>query len=98
MATLKQKAMAYTTPETRNIAELPKVSVNIDIETKNGTTNDGESFSYDYALIDNVEYRIPKSVLKQLKAHVEVNPNIEFFAVKKTGTGMQTEYTVIPVQ
>ena len=43
------------------------------------------------------EYRVPKSVLKQLKEQLEVNPKLKFFKVNKTGEGMKTSYTVIPL-
>jgi len=35
--------------------------------------------------------------LKSLKAILEENPNLKDFKVKKSGTGMSTEYTVIPL-
>ena len=101
MASLREEAKKYTPKETRNIAELAKVSVDLDLHQKDGTTTNekGEekSFSYECVEIEGVEYRVPITVKKQLKAHLENNPDLKFFKVIKEGTGKQTEYTVIPL-
>ena len=48
-------------------------------------------------VVDGEKYRVPVSVLMQLKAHLEDNPNLQKFKVKKTGEGLKTEYVVIPI-
>lgn len=97
MAKLKDEANAYESQATKNISELPKVSVDAGVEEKKGMNNEGEEFSYKYIVVDGSQYRVPNSVLKSLKAILEENPNLKYFKVKKTGTGMTTEYTVIPL-
>lgn len=96
MANIKEQAQAYQPPQTKNICELDFVSVNEDIKTKTVGEGTEDQFSYDYIVVDETEYRVPKSVLKQLKAHLEAQPNMEAFSVKKSGSGLGTEYTVIP--
>jgi hypothetical protein len=48
--------------------------------------------------VNGEEYRVPDSVLKALKDNLEVNPKLGWFKVKKTGEGLKTNYTVIPLQ
>ena len=95
--TLKETAQAYESKSVGNISELPKVSVELQIEEREGVNDEGKTFAYKVVIVDGQEYRVPASVLKSLKAILEDNPNIQFFKVKKTGTGMNTEYTVIPL-
>lgn len=98
MANLKEEALNYKAPETKNIAELNKIPVNIDIVEEEFTRQeDGEKFTIFSIEVDGEKYRVPKSVLKQLKAQLEENENLEFFKVKKEGSGMNTEYTVVPL-
>ena len=97
MANLKETAQAYESKATKNIADLPKVSTALSVEDRKGTNEDGKEFSYKVVMIDQEEYRVPASVLKSLKAILEENPNLKDFKVKKSGTGMSTEYTVIPL-
>lgn len=97
MAKLIDEAKAYESHAVGNVADLPKVSTHLEVESRTGTNEEGKEFSYKVIKVDGQEYRIPASVLKSLKAILEDNPNLKEFKVKKTGTGMATEYTVIPL-
>lgn len=95
--TLKDTALAYESKSVGNIADLPKVSTDLKVEDREGTNEEGKTFNYRVVIIEGQEYRVPASVLKNLKAILEDNPNLKSFKVKKTGQGMATEYTVIPL-
>jgi len=95
--TIKEAAQTYEGQSIGNIADLPKVSTELIIEDREGTNDEGKTFSFKVVIVENHEYRIPASVLKSLKAILEDNPNLKEFKVRKTGTGMNTEYTVIPL-
>ncbi len=95
--TIKQAAQAYESHSVGNIADLAKVSTELVIEDREGTNDEGKTFSYKVIMVEEQAYRLPASVLKSLKAILEDNLNLEFFKVKKTGTGLATEYTVIPL-
>ncbi len=96
MAKLSEEALTYTPPTTKNISELKEV--NVAAEVKERTAGEGEtSFTYKYIEVDGEEYRIGASILKQLKAQLEENPKLTKFKVNKEGTGMKTNYTVIPL-
>jgi hypothetical protein len=83
--------------KTRNICELPSVSIDFEVKEDSFTDKEGELVVYKYLHINGEKYRIPKSVLNNLKAILEDNPNLKSFKVRKTGEGMETRYTVIPL-
>ena len=97
MANLKDTAQAYEPPQTLNIADLEVVSVEFDVKTETGKNKDDEEFTYNYIEVEGSKYRVPNSVLTELKTIIEEQPNLKKFRVKKTGSGLQTRYTVIPL-
>lgn len=97
MATLKEEALAYVSAKSKNIAELDRVPVELLMFEASVKTAQGEPFDYKYIELNGEQYRVPNSVLKQLRVFLEELPNLRFFKVKKTGTGLDTEYTVIPL-
>lgn len=95
--TLKDAALTYESQSVGNIADLPKVSTSLIVEDREGTNEEGKTFSYKTIKVENQDYRVPVSVLKSLKAVLEDNPNLKEFKVKKIGTGMATSYQLIPL-
>ena len=95
--TLKEEALAYEPKQIKNISELQSVS--IDLLSENLTFKDDEQkdFTIKVVEINGEKYRVPISVIRDLKVILEDNPKIQTFKVKRTGQGMQTEYTVIPL-
>ncbi len=105
MGTLKEEAAAYVPQQkTKNISELPEVSVNFTLEDdsfevdeiKNGVTVK-KTVNIKVIDVNGEKYRVPASVIEQLKIHLESNPTLEKFKVNASGTGMSTKYTVIPL-
>jgi hypothetical protein len=94
MAKLIDEAKAYEAKaKVNNIAELTTVSTELDVK------EDLEAeFPYKYVQVEGLKYKVPSSVLANLKAILEENPNLKKFKVKRTGEGMDTRYTVIPLQ
>jgi len=99
MASLKDEAIQYEPKVTKNIAELNKIPVNIELFKQDvEATEKTEAFSYEYIVVNEEHYRCPVSVKKQLKVQLEANPDLKFFSVSKTGsTKDNTVYTVIPL-
>ena len=95
MATLRESAEEYTPMVTLNVADLKEVSTEIDINNKVVNEGTKDQFSYNFIVVDGQEYRVPKTVLKQLKAQLEEKPDSTLFKVKKSGEGLNTEYNVI---
>lgn len=97
MSTIKELAKGYVPKQTKNIAELSEVSTDVQVFEGEGKNKDNEPFSYNYIEINGEEYRVPDKVLKDLKAIMEKKPSLKRFSVSKTGTGLSTQYTVIPL-
>jgi len=97
MATFKESAGTYEAPQTLNIADLDKVQVDIEVFDGQGKDSNGEEFKYKFAKIEGKEYRIPGPVLGGLKAILEKKPDLKAFSVSKQGQGINTRYTVIPM-
>lgn len=92
MAKLSDEAKAYEPKQVNNISELNSVSTDLDVKE----AEDAE-FPYKYVEVEGQRYKVPSSVLGSLKAILDENPNLKSFKVKKTGEGMNTRYTVIPL-
>jgi len=89
--------------KTKNIAELQEVSTDIDIEddeftlTDNATQQD-KVVKQKVIMVEGEKYRVPVSVITQLKIILEDNPTCKKFKVKKSGTTKDdTRYMVIPL-
>ena len=92
MTKLIEEAKAYEPKQIKNIADLDSVSVDLDV------LNETEvEFPYKYIVVGGERYKVPISVLGSLKVILGENANLKTFKVKKTGTGLGTEYTTIPL-
>ncbi len=89
--------------KTNNIADLKEVSTAVDIkddefEITDKISKEIKKVKQKVIIVDGVKYRIPASVIAQLKVIMEDNPNCKKFKVKKSGTTMDdTRYVVIPL-
>ena len=97
MESIKAAAQAYKPQQTHNICDLQKVSVDLQLEDREGVDKDNKAFSYKVVVIAGEEYRVPGKVLGDLKSIIEKKPDLKTFAVMKKGTGLATTYTVIPL-
>jgi hypothetical protein len=95
--TLKEVAQNYESSAIGNIADLQRVSTDLVMDTRSGINDKGETFVYKVAEFEGSWYRVPFTVLKSLKVILEDNPDLKFFKVKKSGVGLDTNYTVIPL-
>jgi len=89
--------------KTKNIADLKEVSTDIELEddefeVKDKKTNEVKTVKQKVIIVDGEKYRVPASVIAQLKVILEDNPNCKKFKVKKSGTTIDdTRYQVIPL-
>jgi len=99
MTTLREAAEAYEPKKTANIADLEKFDISEPMEEREGKDKDGDSFKYHVLVRDNVDYRVPNTVLETIKgilaAAAKRDKKVSTFAVEKTGEGMGTKYQVI---
>ena len=98
MTNLRDTAKAYEPQKTKNIADLEAVSLDVVIEDRKAKDKDGKEFSYHVALVLGEEYRIPSSVLNDIKSIIQAKPTLKTVKVIKKGSGMNTSYTVIPLE
>jgi len=96
MATLKEEAQAYEPKLTKNIAELRKIPVDLDLKTDHGTDDKGEPYEFKFIEVEGERYRIPGSVLGGIKGVLKKMPNTTHVTVERTGTGLNTRYQVMP--
>jgi uncharacterized protein (UPF0216 family) len=97
-STIKEVANAYQPKKTRNISEMEVVNIdNLNVEVRDGTDNNGKDFHYSVVIKDGEEYRIPDSVLGSIKTILGAKPNLKTVKVIRKGQGMNTEYTVVPL-
>ena len=93
MGTIKDEALGYEpTSKIKNISELNAIDTNLSVfEDKEA------EFPYKYIEVNGERYRLPASVISALNAILDENKDLKKFKVKKTGEGMDTKYTVIPL-
>ena len=96
MATIRQAAETYKPVETKNISDLNKVSIDLDLTEKTFNQGQADEFSIKVATIEGEDYRVPNSVIKQLNILLDDTPKMTHFKVKKSGTGLNTTYQVLP--
>lgn len=102
MPTLNEYAQGYEpTATTKNISDLPQVSTDLELVddefefTKNGET---KIVKQKVIIVEGEQYRVPVSVIQQIKVLLEDNPALKTIKVKKSGTTKDdTKYQVIPV-
>lgn len=96
--TLKEEAQASEPQaKSKNITELSQVSTDLLVHSETFTNAEKEEVTIKVIEVNGEKYRVPQSVLNNLKVILEDNPKLKTFKVKKTGEGMDTRYTVIPL-
>lgn len=97
--TLGDYASKYESQTTKNISDLKEVSVDLQLEDREGLDSKGIAFKYKVIVVNGIEYRVPNSVIGNLKAILNKKPTLKKFSVAKQGTTKDdTRYTVIPLE
>jgi len=102
MGTIKDFAKGFEPSRTHNISELKEIPTELQLvddefEFEDRKTGEVKVVKQKVVILNNEKYRIPISVIADLKAILEKNPILEKFSVSKKGSGLQTKYTVIPL-
>jgi hypothetical protein len=96
--TLGEFAKTYEQQTTKNISDLKEVDTGLPLEDRAGTDKDGKAYKYKVIVVDGIDYRIPSSVIGNLKAILEKKPTLKKFSVSRQGKDKDnTKYTVIPL-
>lgn len=97
MKTIRDEAKGYEPkPTTKNISELQSISTDLVVED-DSFEYEGKEVKQKVIVVNGERFRVPVSVLRDLKVILEDNPNLKNFKVKRTGQQMETRYTVIPL-
>jgi hypothetical protein len=94
MTSLKETAQAYQPKTTLNITDLDRVDLSFPIEEREGTDKEGKSFTYKVMVVNGIDYRVPNSVLEEIKKMLDLKPDLSHVKVTSTGTGLNTRYSV----
>lgn len=97
MTTIRESAKAYEPKTTKSVTELKSVSTELDMVERTFVDKEGKEFTINVVEIEGEEYRIPTSVVKQLKELIAEKPGMTQFKVRKSGEGLNTAYTVVPL-
>ena len=100
MTTLGEFARTYEPKKTKNISELDKIPVDLQLIDDEFTGRDFETgeakiVKQKVVNLNGENYRVPFSVIVDLQAIMKENPKLKYFKVSKKGTGKATKYTVI---
>lgn len=105
MSKINEFVKDYVPPQTtKNIADLPEVSVDLELEDDefeytDKVTNQLKIVTQKVIHVNNEKYRVPISVIQQLKIILEDDPNLKRFKVKRSGsTKDDTRYQVITLR
>lgn len=96
MVSIREASATYESKETKNIVEAGVFDIDSKMEKVTYKEGTDEEFSVNEMEKDGEIYRVPNSVLKMLKTLINDNPNIKQVKVLKSGTGLSTEYQVVP--
>lgn len=105
MASIGESSKAYEPPTRNNITELELVSIDWELKSETQTFQDKDEetgevkekvLEIEYVEVAGIKYRVPQTVKKQLKEQLKENPDLKWFKVTKSGSGLGTQYTVIP--
>jgi len=94
---IKEFAKEYVPQQMKNIAELEVIRTDIEIKKEVREDQSHEKYTVMFVVINDEEYRVPGSVVGQLKTLLESKPDLASFKVVRTGQGMGTKYQVIPL-
>lgn len=92
MTTLGEKAKAYEPKQIKTVAELELITTNMEIKSEKEA-----EFPYDYIEVNGERYKVPTSVISAINEMIADNPELTSFKVKKSGEGLKTKYTTIPI-
>jgi len=103
MSKISEFAKDYEPQQTtKNIADLEEVSTDLELEDDefeliDKVTKLPKTIKQKIIVVDGENYRVPITVIQQLKVLLEDNPELKKFKVKKSGTTKDdTRYQVIP--
>ena len=97
MTTIGETAKGYEPQRMKNIADLEVVSIKQEFKKETRKDKDNEDYNVSFIVVEGNEYRVPNSVLEQLKTLIAEKLDMKEFKVTKKGEGLNTSYQVVPL-
>ena len=94
--TLSDVATNYVEKKALNVVDLDEINTKDKVLTHSGIDTTGKAYEYKYILREDIRYRVPISVIIQIKALME-SSDVTTFKVTAKGEGMRKRYTTIPL-
>tara|TARA_Y100000310_G_scaffold159030_1_gene158457 strand:- start:4715 stop:5008 length:294 start_codon:yes stop_codon:yes gene_type:complete len=94
---IKEFATAYEPQKMKLISDLDSVEATIEFQTEVRENREKEKYTINFIVVEGEEYRVPISVIEQLKVILSANPDLKTFKVSKIGEGLNSRYTAIPI-
>lgn len=95
---LKQSSMEYEPKKTLNIADLEKVDLSWLTDNRTGEDKEGKPYNFKVMIVNGIDYRVPFTVLDEIKKMLDLKPDLKFVRVEKQGSGLSTRYNVKKVE
>jgi hypothetical protein len=92
MTTLKESALAYS--EGKDISDLDKVPVDIEVKSETYKKKSGEERTWSFIELNGIKYKVKAQVLSKINELLKVRPITKFVKVAK---GTDGQYAVIPL-
>lgn len=93
MVTLGEGSDGFEPKSMRNITDLEIVKLDVElVMNEERKDSEGKQYIVNYAIVDGQEYRIPSSVLEQIKEIRKQKPDTKAVKVTKSGSGLGTKY------
>ena len=94
---IRDMANDFVPQTSKNVTELEVLNILHDITTKECQDSKGKTFTVNEIVVDEETYRVPTSVIGQIKEILKVKPDTVEVKVTKKGEGLATKYQVIPM-
>lgn len=98
MGSIKEAAKEYEPNTFKNVSVLESIDVDAEVKEEKKQNSEGEDYTVKYIEVDGEKYRVPFTVLRDLKSILTKKPDLKSFCVSRVGTTKEdTKYTVIPL-
>lgn len=99
MTSLKDSAKAFVPRTSKTVADLNVLTLDLPTEKRTGKDREsGEPYEYNVVVFMGEDYRLPDTVQKDIQTILTAKPELKTVKVVKKGQGLNTSYTVIPIE
>lgn len=98
MTSVIEAAKVYEPKSSKTVADLPQFDVTQDMFDETRANDDGTKSTYKVIVVNGEKYRVPYTVLADIKEIYKIKSDLKYVKVTKSGSGKTgTKYTTIPM-